>query len=198
MAVPRSAIVVGIVVLAAGGAYLGLRGGNPTNSQPTGGAALPDPRGSGKAAIAAPEGPTLPTGSGQVTAVTIDAAPVAEVSDASPVDAPLAGSPEQVFPTQQRDPAWAGKTETELRRRIAKLDGAKLEAAECRHDQCLLTLGGSQEDMATALARLESPKGLIGFAESIYLTAPEERDGKLIVRAYAVFDRAPRPAPPPK
>jgi len=43
--------------------------------------------------------------------------------------------------------------------------------------------------MSDLLAKLESPEGLQGYAQSIYLTAPVEQGGKLVVRAYATFDR---------
>lgn len=104
----------------------------------------------------------------------------------SPRDSPV--PPSKEFERQTRDPAWAGPTETEIKKRVTKL-GAQVDTAECRHDRCLISLRGSEEQMTDALAKLESPAGLQGFAQSIYLTAPVEHDGTLVVRAYATFDR---------
>lgn len=97
-------------------------------------------------------------------------------------------NPSSEFERQTRDPTWAGPTEIEIKKRVTKL-GANNYQAECRHDRCLISLRGTEEQMTDVLAKLESPAGLVGFAQSIYLTAPVEQDGKLVVKAYATFDR---------
>jgi len=128
----------------------------------------------GRAAIAAPTAPSLPQPA---------PAPALPASSGAP-------EPSQVFAAQQRDPAWADATERELAKRIPALASAKLLATECRRDQCMLELGGSDQDVAAILARLESPtKGITGYAKSLMLTAPEQRDGKTVIRAYAQFER---------
>ncbi|MGE0401524.1 MAG: hypothetical protein AB7T06_32785 [Kofleriaceae bacterium] len=141
-----------------------------------------------KAAISAPERPTL-AGS-DVDTPAPDLTPPTE----SPLVTHEAGSgtnpsvpPSQEFERQTRDPTWAGKTETAIRNRVTKL-GARVDT-ECRHDRCLISLRGTQEEMTDVLAKLETPEGLQGFAQSIYLTAPVEQGGNLVVRAYATFDR---------
>lgn len=189
----RVAIVVGILALGGTTAYLFLGGDKSTGSQATtpapregSGARLPPPS-PGKAAISAPAGPALATGSATVEAPSSEPAPAP--APPRPAPTPSSATPES-FAAQQRDPAWAGKIESELRTRIPKLGTAQLEAAECRHDQCLLTLGGSQDDVTAILARLESPtKGITNFAKSVMLTAPEQQGDKLVIRAYAQFER---------
>ncbi len=97
-------------------------------------------------------------------------------------------NPGKEFELQTRDPSWAGPTEIEIKHRVTKL-GGRVDMAECRQDRCVISLRGSQEQMTDVLAKLESPAGLAGYAQSIYLTAPVEQGGNLVVRAYATFDR---------
>jgi hypothetical protein len=99
-------------------------------------------------------------------------------------------APGTKFEAQARDPEWAPKTETEIKRRFSTgVRRGKLDATECHHDQCLLTMSGTQDDMSTAMADLETEGGLLYFADHIILGGPEERDGKLVIKVYAVFDR---------
>lgn len=140
----------------------------------------------GKAAISAPAGPSLapardvPSG----PAFTARAAPVPV-----PVPAPASAPAGESYAAQDRDPAWARATESEIRARLAKLR-VPLEAVECRHDRCELTLAGDTEAISDALAQLETRAGLNGFARSIQLTAPVPQGDRLTLRAYALFDRA--------
>lgn len=189
MAAPRWPIVVGIAALGGGLAWCAARGEEaaspPASTAPVDprGSAIGAPAGAGQAAIRAPAGPSLGSGSGH----PFGGDPVPSI-EAPPIDA--GPSPQQLaFGAQTRDPAWAGTTETEIKRRLGKLDGARLVAAECRRDQCELTIGGSQEELSAALGVIESPRGLRDYARSVLLTAPEQRDGRLIVRAYAQFER---------
>ncbi|MDX2091611.1 MAG: hypothetical protein SFX73_27370 [Kofleriaceae bacterium] len=197
----RVAILVGVVALGGTTAYLMLGGDKSTGSHATPAparnrtAAQKSPT-TGKAAIAAPAGPSLATaGSAAEAAAEVTADP--SLPEVAPPPAPISpptasaiGASAESFGKQLRDPAWAGKTETELRNRIPKLGTAQLEATECRQDQCMLTLGGSQDDVAAILARLESPtKGITTFATSVTLTAPEQQGDRLVIRAYAQFSR---------
>ena len=168
MGLPRW-ILVGIVVSA------GCGNKSPDSAPSSSGSAAP-----GRAAIAA-RAPSLPAGSAEPPSLP-------EPTVIAPVPAAPSSAPSQEFETQTRDPAWAGATETEIRKRITKL-GARIDTTECRHDRCLVTLRGTPDAMSDALAGLESSAGLQGFAQSIYLTAPVEQDGMLVVRAYATFDR---------
>lgn len=181
MATPRRLILVGISALCACG---------QTSSQPAPtGSATAAP----KAAIAAPERPTLPTGgSGEAEpGPDVETAPPPATLPLQPPPPPPTTPPQnpsKEFERQTRDPAWAGPTETEIKKRVQVL-GAHLDAAECRQDRCLIALRGSEQEMAGVLAKLETPEGLQGFAQSVYLTAPVDQGGTLVLRAYATFDR---------
>ncbi|MDB4962086.1 MAG: hypothetical protein JWP01_2085 [Myxococcales bacterium] len=192
MAVPRAPVVVGIVVIAGGIAWFALRDRNPgagsgTRGDSQGSAALTT--GSGKAAISAPAGPRLGSGSEAFTeGLPLPDGGTATV-DALTIDAP---SHRDVFVTQTRDPGWATRTESEIKKRFRALSlGVTLDALECRANQCELTISGASDDIATAFDRLESKQGLGEFADKLLLSGPEQRDGTMIVRAYAMFERSP-------
>lgn len=145
----------------------------------------------GKAAISAPERPVLAgSDNGEPDAPSEEApnetAPLAAPSRGAPADRTV--NPGKEFERQTRDPSWAGPTEIEIKKRVTKL-GARIDTAECRQDRCLIALRGSEEQMADAIAKLEGPEGLAGYAQSIYLSAPVTQEGSLVVRAYATFDR---------
>jgi hypothetical protein len=175
----RWAIVVGAVAIAAGIAWFALRGSDTVAPEPVkspvaetpsaaGSGFIQKPR-DGKAAIFAPEGPSLGSGSAAADTTTI--------------------TPEKAFATEQRDARWAARTENEIKRRFRSLKGGTLDAAECKQDQCELTMSGSEEQMSQLLAEIETRRGLIGFANHVVLRGPEQKDGKLVIKAYAVFDR---------
>jgi hypothetical protein len=185
------------IAVAIGGATMLGCSGKSSESKPISG----EP--GGKAAIAAPAGPSLGTGASQGDGPILNTPtlPPTNAADqgqgslaaaAGAADAARAGNaevpPSEAFESQTRDPAWAGPTEVELTKRIATI-GGQLDRTECRHDRCVLALRGSSESLAETLARLESSNGLTGFAQSIYLTAPIEQNGVMVVRAYATFDR---------
>lgn len=179
MRTQRWAILVGITGILG----CGQKSSDPT---PTPGSAAPAT--APKAAISAPEAPTLP-GSGDAPE-----SPTPPPTETPPVEPPMPQAPADMtvnpgteFARQTRDPSWAGPTEIEIKNRVTKL-GARVDT-ECRHDRCLISLRGSHEQMTDVLAKLESPAGLAGYAQSIYLTAPVEQGGNLVVRAYATFDR---------
>jgi hypothetical protein len=188
MAVPRAPLILGIVAIVGGIAWFGLRdrgGGTRVDSQ--GSAGLTP--GSGKAAISAPEGPRLGSGSEAFTEGTRPSLPDGGTVEI-PIDAP---SHRDVFATQTRDPSWARTTESEIKKRFRALStGTTLDAIDCRATQCELTIAGATDDVSAAFAKLESPQGLGDFAESLLLSTPEPRDnGTMRVRVYAMFTRAP-------
>jgi hypothetical protein len=168
----RWPVLVGITALSA----LACR--QPSDSAPAreadptpGSAATP------KAHVATPATPELP-GSG---------APVPPPKlPAPPPSRPAA----EVFSEETRDATWAAPTEAALGQRLAKVRGGTVEHTECRSSRCQITLAGSPGEIKKSIADLESHRGLHGFARSVLLTAPEKRpDGKLVLRAYAVFER---------
>lgn len=103
---------------------------------------------------------------------------------------PPGKSADAVFDNEQRDVDWAADVESGIKRRFEKVRGAKLEATECRQSQCKLTIVGSEGDLAQAIADLEGPRGLHGYAKNILLSAPAKKaDGTLELRAFALFER---------
>ncbi len=74
-------------------------------------------------------------------------------------------------------------------RRDGKID---LSPKSRPREQCLLAMSGTEAEMTKALADLETEGGLRGFADHIILDGPVVADGKMTVRAYAVFDRRAR------
>jgi hypothetical protein len=107
-----------------------------------------------------------------------------------PPPPPGKSAADNAFQEQIRDDQWAPTAEAEIHRRFGKVRGAKLEGAECRQNQCRLTIQGNQGEVSRAIADLEGSRGLHGYAKNILLTAPEKKaDGTLVLRAFATFDR---------
>lgn len=192
--VPRWSVVVVIVAIVGGFAWFRHRGDHaePASPEPTS-AATP-----GSAALRAPEGPSLGSASGSGTAIAgasdpgAGANPGAGAGSNTPrPELPGSATPpaSTEFGAQQRDADWAPATETEIKKRFRNLRGAKLQDTECRQDQCLITVAGTEAEVGKTISELEGPRGLHGYAKNIILTAPEARDGKLVLRAYATFDR---------
>lgn len=99
-----------------------------------------------------------------------------------------AQTPAEVFAVEARDPAWAPQIEAEIAERFAKTP-AKV-TAECRSSRCRLTLDGATADVSKTIAALETTKGLLQFADSLYLTRPTQRDdGTMQLQAIATFTR---------
>lgn len=185
--VARWPVVVGIAAISGGIAWFAHRDGGPSEPAPL---SHGEP---GPAAIRAPAGPELGasanTWAAQPQPAQATDTPRPELPTFAPegVGPPPAAATE--FAAQSRDPQWASATEAEITKRVRALRGAKLEATECRHDQCVLTVAGSEAEVGKTIAELEGPHGLHGFARNVLLTAPETRDGKMVLRAYALFDR---------
>ena len=179
MAVVCALILVGISVISA----CGQKSSDPAPAPGSAvGTTVP------RAALSAPERPALVEP--EPVEPPDELAPPPAVAEAPPPQAPAdtTKNPSSEFDRQTRDPTWAGRTEVELQKRVTTL-GARVDSAECRHDRCKITLRAPEGQMTDVLAKLESRQGLVGFAESIYLTAPVQEGGKLVVRAYATFDR---------
>ncbi|MBA3502146.1 MAG: hypothetical protein M4D80_35115 [Myxococcota bacterium] len=169
----RAPFVVGILAIVAVVAWLVLRGdGAQEAPKPP---PAPVARGSA-AAINAPAGPSLGS----------ETTPRPELPPA-PENGPTA---EDTFSGEDRDTAWATKTEAEITKRWKQVRGGKLESSECRQTQCRLIVAGTETDVATAIADLEGPRGLHGFAENVLLTNPARNaDGTVTLSIYAKFDR---------
>lgn len=178
----RTGIVVGIATIAAGIAWFALHDGGSDATAPSTSA----PEGSQPAsASAAPGAGSAATTTSRDGKITLGA--TERPTALTPPPSPAGGTP---FEAQQRDPEWAPRTEADIKHRFATgVRGGKLVSAECRHDQCLLTMSGTEDEMSKAMADLETPGGLLGFADHIVLNGPETREGELIIKAYAVFDR---------
>jgi hypothetical protein len=183
----RWPIVVGITAICGGIAWFAIRkpATPPATSQGSG--TLTAPSGSGRAAIGAPLPPVLHAGG--INALESPRPALPDQGSAAPDPGPQPPSADETFAAQDRDAAWAPKTESEIKRRLGNIRGAHLDRAECRQDQCLLVIAGTQAELSKTLAAIDEPGGLHGFAENILLTGPEEKDGKLVLRAYAKFAR---------
>jgi hypothetical protein len=179
----RVPIVVGILAIAGGITWFALRA--PKSDGPTQGsggltAANGSASGSGKAAIFAPEGPSL-AGSGSSA---FDTPHPALLDGGQPIDAP---SQRDRFVAQTRDDDWAGDTEAELRRTLRKLAVTNVNTVECRADQCELTIAGTPETVDATVAKLES--GLSTVAKSLLLSGAEKSGERMTLRVYALFAR---------
>lgn len=181
MAVPRAPIVVGILAISGGIAWFAMRDSKTAVDPAPGSESFPSTgTRSGKAAIFAPEGPSL-GGSGNAFEP-----PRPVLPDAVAIDAP---SHRDLFVTQTRDPGWANRTEGELKDRLRKLTLTTVQGVECRTDQCELTIAGPVDAVDATIAKLEGPHGLPSFAKSMLLGGPERTGDTLTLRVYAMFDR---------
>ena len=167
----RAPYVVGLLAILGFVAWLVVRdnGTSAPDTPARGSADLTAPSPTGKAA---PAGPSLPTPNPAAPAL------------------PPAPTADDTFSEEPRDDTWADQTEAELAKRWTKIRGAKLESTECRQSQCRLLVTGAQDDVATAIADLEGPRGLHGFARGVHLTSPETRaDGTVALRVFVRFER---------
>jgi type IV secretory pathway VirB10-like protein len=159
----RTPFVVGLLAIVAVVAWLILRGdtAQPSNPSPTPSAAPTPPK------QPAPAPPSLP---------------------APPTPTPTP-SAEDTFVAQPRDDAWAKQTEAELAKRWKQIRGGTLESTECRKVECRLVVTGTQDAVAQAVADLEGPRGLHGFAENVLLSNPTVAGDTVTLRIYARFAR---------
>jgi hypothetical protein len=180
----RWGIVVGVLAIAAGIAWFAMHRGGSTDGDTV--KLAPE----GSASLTSSPPATTAAGSATGRDGKIDLTPKTRperFGSANEQPLPAAGT---AFEAEVRDRDWAPATEKEIKRRFSVgVREGKLESAECRQDQCLLTMSGTEEEMTKVLADLETEGGLRGYADHIILDGPVQQNGKLIVRAYAVFDR---------
>ncbi len=170
----RWPILVGAVAISGGIAWFGCG----SNDKPAGKIA---PEGSGALT------PAPAAGSSAQRSGKIDVAPLQHPQHtATPAEAAPANA---AFEAQSRDAEWASDTEADIKAKLKFLKGGTLDHVECRQDQCLLSMSGSDADVMTSISEIESQGGLRDFADHILLTGPEQRDGKMTIKIYASFDR---------
>ncbi len=183
----RWTILVGVAAISGGIAWFALRDGGSSAEDP---------------AKIAPEGSThLGAGAGATTsAAGSGSAGRTGKIDQTPLQRPLAAgsaaalAPQNTaFEAEDRDPSWAPETEADIKARFKYLRGGRLDAVECRQDQCLLTMSGTEEEMSRTIAELETPAGLRDYAERILLGGPEVANGKMTLKVTAYFDRSAKP-----
>ncbi len=103
------------------------------------------------------------------------------------------------FAQEARDDAWAVEHERELTLRlrgiVAELAGrakrVDIDAIECRRTQCQVTVHARDAAALGALyGALESPAGLIGWADNLLLAPVETAaDGQVTTQVTATFER---------
>jgi hypothetical protein len=129
---------------------------------------------------ASPPAPVVTPGSSPSTPAPRPALAATEDAGPEPV------TPAQKFQAELVDPSWKAATETELRRKLARVHGGP-PVLECRRATCAVTLTAGRDDLSAAMHDLEQLQPL---AQSVLLTAPEVgKDGKVALRAYVRFDR---------
>jgi len=96
-------------------------------------------------------------------------------------------SADQLFDEETRDQTWAASAEQSIH-----AVAPELADVSCRRLSCRVTLtAGSEAELVAAADKLEADDSLraIDGVQSIKLTAPQQRDGKLAMRLYVRFDR---------
>ncbi len=170
----RVPFVVGILAIAGVVAWLVLRADDDTPPPPS--------KAVGSATLTAPPAPRATT-----TPREAPALPAQTEAPSAPVTGPTA---EETFSTETRDDTWATQTERELAKRLTKLRAGTIESTECRQSQCRVVVAGSEHDVATAVADLEGPRGLHGYAQNVLLTSPDRKDdGSIALRVFVRFAR---------
>jgi len=174
---PKRGLLISLVVLVGFGSlafYLSSQAGqDATKPQPAPVVAAPvitqsSPSTPSRAAVAVPRKPLLPTDRLRP-----------QLADALP--------PGDLFAQESRDEVWAAATDAEIAKRLSQLRGGTI-AVLCHQTVCRIELAGTTHDLSLAMPDLQ--KALVGFAESMTLTAPETRaDGTLKMRAYLTFVR---------
>lgn len=181
----RWTILVGVAAISGGIAWFALRDRGSSAEDP---------------AKIAPEGSAHPSPGVVSTSSTAGSAGRTGKIDQIPLQRPqptqsAAPLPPQntAFEAEDRDPSWAPETEADIKARVKYLRGGQLDAVECRQDQCLLTMSGTEEEMSRTIAELETPAGLRDYADRILLGGPEVANGKMTLKVTAFFDRSKRP-----
>ena len=136
--------------------------------------------------------PAATAGSGRsaTTAPAVHAHAATPVPQLPSRDAAVAEptAPGEKFAAEPVDETWRSREEAELRGKLAHVHGGPAQL-ECRSTTCLVTLTASEADLRAAITDLGA---LHQLARDMVLTAPEKQaDGRLALRAYVRFDRAP-------
>lgn len=180
---PRALVIVAIAAIAGGIAWFELRGGHGETAPET---AHEPPKQPGSA-VTMGLAPTPPI------AITQRTPDKPQLPDQPRPMLPDGGVPTlaQLYASEPRDLDWGPRTEKEIERRLAHLNGASLETTECHVSQCEITLSSTDEHgLQIAISGLEAQKGLAGLATTMMLTAPQKRaDGSLLLRAFVSFER---------
>jgi hypothetical protein len=185
--------IIAIIAAIGGGVYWWQRGGAAPNAG--GDAAVGEVAGGGGVAVALDAG-----------AIALDAAMAAERAS-PPIPGPAAAvepaapvADAVTFEQEVRDPAWAVDQEHELRVRldgvVADLTRRKasvtIAAAECRARTCRIEVGAAgQRDLSAFYGALETPEGLLGWADGIVLgdVETDAKTGALTTRITVAFER---------
>lgn len=96
-----------------------------------------------------------------------------------PTDAEPPTSPAEAFAAETPDPAWKSRTEGELRRRLTKLRGARIE---CKQTMCVVGVAGDDRELAAAIDELQQ---LHDTAQAMVLSRPAPDQ----LQAYLRFER---------
>ncbi len=177
----RIGVIVAIVAVVGTVAYVWHKSADTNDSAPSstvmtvpvpGRTAVPDKLSPVQVAQVAPTRPSLP-----------DQPSLPTLPNGTP-----ATTPAELFSVEARDPAWAAAIEAEIKDRTTSAP-AKL-TTECHAARCQLTFDGGTVAIGKTISLLESEKGLIGFADSLYLMNTETHDdGSMTIRAIATFPR---------
>jgi hypothetical protein len=117
----------------------------------------------------------------------------ATVGSATPAPTPPPRGPEptleadKLFDAETRDATWASAAEQSI-----TAVAPQLTDVTCRHMQCRATLtAATADELMAATDKLQADESLRGIEglQSIKLTQPEQRDGKLSMRLYVRFNR---------
>jgi hypothetical protein len=96
------------------------------------------------------------------------------------------------FAAEPVDRAWKATTEPELTKRLRPVQNVR--GVECRSTRCLITITGTESEIAKAVDALESARELHALVRNILLTAPiRHDDGSIELRVLARFERFERP-----
>jgi hypothetical protein len=126
--------------------------------------------------------PSEPATPGSAAAVTTAPTPPAQPR----AEAPTLEA-DKLFDAETRDATWANSAEKTI-----EAVAPQLADVACRHMQCRATVtAASEAELMAAIDKLQEEDSLRGVEglQSIKLTQPEQRDGKVAMRLYVRFNR---------
>jgi hypothetical protein len=94
---------------------------------------------------------------------------------------------DKLFDAETRDATWASSAEQSI-----EAVAPRLQDVTCRHMQCRATVtSASEAELMAVVDKLQDDDSLRGIdgVQSIKLTQPEQRDGKIVMRLYVRFNR---------